>query len=203
VLDVVRGSLFDGADRQVLETPSSTYATLPFDRCTRRAVVGVSTPADTPSHRDWCSLAMIDGGDAEDGAEVTIVWGEVAAGARSSVVEQHAQTRSGHGQQPVARLIQGCWPPVCAVNSCECARSHSCRGSGEAGGVGQRNLDRNDLGDFWSCRWSFCPGEGFERGARVLDSSTGAGHRVPGYESTSMSRVHRDARPDVVSSTRR
>jgi len=51
VLDVVRGSLFDGADRpKYLETPSSTYATLPFDQVhSGERFVGVSTPADTPS----------------------------------------------------------------------------------------------------------------------------------------------------------
>jgi aminomethyltransferase folate-binding domain-containing protein len=35
---------------------------------------------------------MIDEAEAQDGAEVTIVWGEVAVGARRPVVEQHAQT---------------------------------------------------------------------------------------------------------------
>jgi len=96
VLDVVRGSLFDGADRpKYLETPSSTYATLPFDQVhSGERFVGVSTASGyTVNIGDWCSLAMIDEADAQDGAEVTIVWGEVAAGARRPVVEQHAQTR--------------------------------------------------------------------------------------------------------------
>ena len=95
VLDVLRGSLFGGTDRaKYLESPSSTYATLPFDQVrSGERFVGVSTASGyTVNIGDWCSLAMIDEAEAQDGAEVTIVWGEVAVGARRPVVEQHAQT---------------------------------------------------------------------------------------------------------------
>jgi len=60
--------------------------------CSGERLIGVSTASGyTVNVGDWCSLAMIGEAEAQDGAEVTIGWGEVAIGARRPVVEQHAQ----------------------------------------------------------------------------------------------------------------
>lgn len=77
-----------------LEFPSSTYATLPFDSVLAGdRLVGVSTGSGySVNVGDWSSLAMLDEADAQDGAEVAIVWGEPGGATRRPVVEDHTQT---------------------------------------------------------------------------------------------------------------
>jgi glycine cleavage system aminomethyltransferase T len=76
-----------------MDVPAAHYATLPFDSVLAGGeLVGLSTyPVYTSNVRDWFSLAMVDEAHAEDGAELTIVWGEPDGGTTKPVVERHIQ----------------------------------------------------------------------------------------------------------------
>jgi vanillate/3-O-methylgallate O-demethylase len=93
VLGVFASMLGSGEPAKYMDMPAAHYATLPFDSILLDSeLVGLSTyPAYTANVRDWCSLAMVDEAHAEDGAELTIVWGEPDGGTAKPVVERHAQ----------------------------------------------------------------------------------------------------------------
>lgn len=93
---VIASSLFDkpGTGAKYLDTPKSVYCSLPFDQVLAGdRLIGLSTYAGyTVNVGGWMSLAMINEPDAQDGAEVTVVWGESGGGSRKPTVERHVQT---------------------------------------------------------------------------------------------------------------
>jgi len=95
--DVVRilASMFGDGDRyKHLEAPGSHYAACPFDKVLQDGqLIGLSTySCYTVNVGSWFSLAMVDQGNAVDGAEVTLAWGEENGGTNKPVVERHVQT---------------------------------------------------------------------------------------------------------------
>jgi glycine cleavage system aminomethyltransferase T len=93
VVEVLASLLGPGEPAKYMDFPAAHYATLPFDSVlVDGRLVGLSTyPAYTANVRDWFSLAMVDEAHAEDGAEMTIVWGEPDGGSAKPVVERHRQ----------------------------------------------------------------------------------------------------------------
>jgi glycine cleavage system aminomethyltransferase T len=93
VLGVFASMLGPGEPAKYMDVPAAHYATLPFDSVLAGGeLVGLSTyPVYTSNVRDWFSLAMVDEAHAEDGAELTIVWGEPDGGTTKPVVERHIQ----------------------------------------------------------------------------------------------------------------
>jgi glycine cleavage system aminomethyltransferase T len=93
VLGVFASLLGSGDHAKYMDMPAAHYATLPFDSVLiAEELVGLSTyPVYTANVRDWFSLAMVDEAHAEDGAEMTIVWGEPDGGTGKPVVEHHTQ----------------------------------------------------------------------------------------------------------------
>jgi glycine cleavage system aminomethyltransferase T len=93
VVGVFASMLGPGEPAKYLDMPAAHYATLPFDSVILdHDLVGLSTyPTYTVNARDWFSLAMVDDAHAEEGAELTIVWGEPEGGTAKPVVERHVQ----------------------------------------------------------------------------------------------------------------
>ncbi len=93
VLGVFASMLGRGEPAKYMDLPAAHYATLPFDSVlVDDELVGLSTyPVYTANVRDWFSLAMVDEAHVEDGAEMTIVWGEPDGGTAKPVVERHKQ----------------------------------------------------------------------------------------------------------------
>jgi vanillate/3-O-methylgallate O-demethylase len=88
------GSLFDKQDpAKYIDLPLSNYSTWPYDKVMAHdEIVGVSTFSGYSfNERSMLSLAMVDC-DLNDGAEVTLVWGEEDGGSEKPVVERHRQT---------------------------------------------------------------------------------------------------------------
>jgi vanillate/3-O-methylgallate O-demethylase len=91
----IASSLFNGKDRtRYIDIPSVNYATFQYDTVLAEGdFVGVSTKAGyTANARSFVSLAMIDEAKAQDGAQVTLVWGEPDGGAAKPNLESHVQT---------------------------------------------------------------------------------------------------------------
>jgi glycine cleavage system aminomethyltransferase T len=93
VLGVFASMLGSGLPAKYMDLPAAHYATLPLDSVLAGGeLVGLSTyPVYTVNAGDWFSLAMVDEARAEDGAEMTIVWGEPGGGSAKPVVERHRQ----------------------------------------------------------------------------------------------------------------
>lgn len=93
VLDVFRSVWSPGTGAKYMDMPAAHYATLPFDSVlSGERVVGLSTyPVYTANAREWFSLAMVDEEDAQDGTELSVVWGEPDGGTLKPVVEPHTQ----------------------------------------------------------------------------------------------------------------
>jgi len=95
VARVYASSLFGGEDRaKFLETPLGRYARVHVDsvRIGDR-FIGTSTLCGyTVNTRSWLSVAFLDAEDAQEGAEVTLLWGEENGGTAKRAVERHAQT---------------------------------------------------------------------------------------------------------------
>lgn len=95
--DVVRvfSSLFNEKDRyKFMDMPASHYATYPYDAVMSGGKqVGISCyPVYTSNFRRWISLCMLDESVAEEGKNLTVVWGEPNGGSGKPVVERHVQT---------------------------------------------------------------------------------------------------------------
>jgi vanillate/3-O-methylgallate O-demethylase len=95
VARVYASSLFGGKDRaKFLETPLGRYARVHVDsvRIGDRPV-GTSTLCGyTVNTRSWLSVAFLDAEDAQEGTEVTLLWGEENGGTAKRAVERHVQT---------------------------------------------------------------------------------------------------------------
>ncbi len=93
VLKVFASQLGEGERYKYMETPNAYYSILPFDKVLLDGrMVGLSTyTVYTANVRAWFSLAMIDE-SIEDGAEVSVLWGEEGGGSRKPIVERHEQT---------------------------------------------------------------------------------------------------------------
>lgn len=94
VLRVFASQLSEGDRFKYMETPNAYYSILPFDKVLLGdRLVGLSTyTVYTANVRCWFSLAMIDEDVAQDGKEVTVVWGEEDGGSSKPIVERHVQT---------------------------------------------------------------------------------------------------------------
>jgi syringate O-demethylase len=87
-------TMFDKGDRtKYFDFPSAVYATWPYDKVTRNGkTIGISTWVGYSSNeRKMLTLAILDGGQAEIGSEVTFVWGEQAGTGAKPTVESHVQ----------------------------------------------------------------------------------------------------------------
>ncbi len=87
------GTLFEKEDPvKYIDLPLSNYSTWPYDRVMAHdEMIGVSTFSGYSfNERSMLSLAMVDR-DLNDGAEVTLVWGEEGGGSAKPVVERHTQ----------------------------------------------------------------------------------------------------------------
>jgi syringate O-demethylase len=87
------GTMFSKGDRaKYFDTPSSVYATLPYDRVSVNGkTVGVSTWCGYSSNeRKWLTLAILDVEYAEPGTEVVFTWGE--PNSKRPTVESHVPT---------------------------------------------------------------------------------------------------------------
>ncbi|MEV5477849.1 aminomethyl transferase family protein [Streptomyces sp. NPDC052207] len=93
VTRVIAGSLFDGDQRtKYLDIPYGVYATFQYDAVLDGDhVIGFSNRTGyTANVGGWSSLAVIDQAHAQDGTEVTILWGE--SGGTRPGIERHVQT---------------------------------------------------------------------------------------------------------------
>ena len=76
-------------------------------------MVGVSTFSGYSSNESsMLSLAIVDN-DVEEGAEVTLVWGEEGGGSEKPVVERHVQTeiRATVSPVPYAEVVRASYRP--------------------------------------------------------------------------------------------
>jgi glycine cleavage system aminomethyltransferase T len=94
VLGVFRSMCHSGERYKYIDIPSAYYASLPFDKVLiGDRLIGLSQYlVYTVNAGCWFSLAIIDGPEARDGAEVTVVWGEGNDETTKPVVERHVQT---------------------------------------------------------------------------------------------------------------
>jgi glycine cleavage system aminomethyltransferase T len=94
--DVIRifSTMFEEARAKYMDMPTSTYATLPYDKVLKGGKqAGLSTYAVyTSNGRSWISLAMVDESLSAPGTEVTVIWGEKDGGSSKPTVERHVQT---------------------------------------------------------------------------------------------------------------
>jgi vanillate/3-O-methylgallate O-demethylase len=97
VARIIASSMFDSESSRAkyLAQPWGTYTYAMYDTVlSGGSQVGISTStAYTVNLGSWYSLGIIDDAAAEDGAEVTIVWGEPDGGTDKPTVERHAQTQ--------------------------------------------------------------------------------------------------------------
>jgi glycine cleavage system aminomethyltransferase T len=96
VTRVIGSSMFDpeSSRAKYLAQPYGIYAFTMYDTVlSAGSMVGFSTlMAYTVNLGAWFSLGMIDEAAAQDGAEVTVIWGEQNGGSDKPTVERHAQT---------------------------------------------------------------------------------------------------------------
>jgi len=101
-------SLWGGDQRtKYPDQPVSNYSTLSFDKVlVGDQIVGISANSGyTVNVGGWSSLAVIDEDRIQDGAEVTLVWGEQGGGSAKPTVERHvqAEVRATISTSPLAR----------------------------------------------------------------------------------------------------
>jgi vanillate/3-O-methylgallate O-demethylase len=92
---VLASSLFGGKNRaKYLKHPFTDYGITQNDTVRSDGrVVGVSTYCSyTVNIGGFASIGLIDEADAQDGAEVTLIWGEENGGTSRPNVERHVQT---------------------------------------------------------------------------------------------------------------
>jgi glycine cleavage system aminomethyltransferase T len=105
---VLARSLWGGDQRtKYPDQPVSNYSTLSFDKVlVGDQIVGISANSGyTVNVGGWSSLAVIDEDRIQDGAEVTLVWGEEGGGSAKPTVERHvqAEVRATISTSPLAR----------------------------------------------------------------------------------------------------
>jgi vanillate/3-O-methylgallate O-demethylase len=87
-------SLWGGEERtKYPDQPVSNYSTLSFDKVLiDDELVGISANSGySVNVGGWSSLAVIDEDRIQDGAQVTLVWGEEGGGSAKPTVERHVQ----------------------------------------------------------------------------------------------------------------
>lgn len=92
--EILSSSLFDRtAGAKFLSLPSGGYSVIHYDRVLRDdELVGVAMdPMFTVNHGHVVSLATIDAVHAEDGEQLTLVWGDEASIGRKPRVEPHRE----------------------------------------------------------------------------------------------------------------
>jgi glycine cleavage system aminomethyltransferase T len=95
--DVTRtvATMFQKTDRaKFIDWPSAVYSMHPYDRVTADGeTVGVSTWIGYSANEGkMLTLAVLEAEHAEEGTEVTLVWGEEDGGTSKPTVEAHVQT---------------------------------------------------------------------------------------------------------------
>lgn len=93
VLKIFAGLMGEFPGPKLLELPAGHYAAHPYDQVLLDgAHVGLSTyPVYSANERAWISLAMVRGDLAEQGTDLTILWGEKDGGTGKPHVEEHVQ----------------------------------------------------------------------------------------------------------------
>jgi vanillate/3-O-methylgallate O-demethylase len=109
------GTMFQKKNRaKYIDLPLSNYSTWPNDKLLKDGkMVGVSTFSGYSSNESsMLSLAIVDN-DVEEGAEVTLVWGEEGGGSEKPVVERHVQTeiRATVSPVPYAEVVRASYRP--------------------------------------------------------------------------------------------
>jgi vanillate/3-O-methylgallate O-demethylase len=109
------GTMFQKKNRaKYIDLPLSNYSTWPNDKLLKDGkLVGVSTFSGYSSNESsMLSLAIVDN-DVEEGAEITLVWGEEGGGSAKPVVERHVQTeiRATVSPVPYAEVVRASYRP--------------------------------------------------------------------------------------------
>ncbi len=89
------GTMFQKENRaKYFDFPSAVYSTWPYDRVTKNGkTIGISTWVGYSSNEGkMLTLAILDNEYAENGTEVTFVWGEQPGTGTKATVEPHVQT---------------------------------------------------------------------------------------------------------------
>lgn len=91
----VLGTMFEKTNRaKYIDFPSAVYSAWPYDKVTKNGkTIGVSTWVGYSSNEGkMLTLAILDNEQAENGNEVTFVWGEQPGSGSRPTVESHVQT---------------------------------------------------------------------------------------------------------------
>lgn len=93
VLKIFDGMMEDFPAPKLMELPSGHYASHPYDQVLLKGeLVGVSTyPTYSANERAWISLAMVRSDLAQQGTNLSILWGEANGGTAKPHVEEHIQ----------------------------------------------------------------------------------------------------------------
>ena len=93
VLKIFAGLMEQFPGPKLMEMPAGHYAAHPYDKVLLDGnLVGVSTyPVYSANERAWISLAMVRSDLAEQGTELSILWGEKNGGTNKPHVEEHVQ----------------------------------------------------------------------------------------------------------------
>ncbi len=88
------GTMFERCNRaKYIDFPSAVYATWPYDKVTKNGeTIGISTWVGYSSNEGkMLTLAILDNQHAQNGNEVTFVWGEQPGTGTKPTVESHVQ----------------------------------------------------------------------------------------------------------------
>ncbi|RKF19423.1 aminomethyl transferase family protein [Altericroceibacterium spongiae] len=102
---VYRSQMTPGQNGKAMEMPTAHYASYPYDRVlnAKGDHVGVSTYTSfLAPDGAWVTLAVVDEEFAQEGTDLTILWGEPNGGSNRPTVEHHQQ-------MPVRATVSG-WP---------------------------------------------------------------------------------------------
>lgn len=93
IIKIFGGMMEEFPGPKLMELPSGHYASHPYDQVLLNGeLVGVSTyPTYSANERAWISLAMVRPDLAEQGTNLSILWGEANGGTEKPHVENHIQ----------------------------------------------------------------------------------------------------------------
>ncbi len=110
------GTMFDKGDRaKFFEFPSAVYSTWPYDKVTKNGkTIGISTWIGYSSNEGkMLTLAILDNEQANNGNDVTFVWGEQPGTGSKPNVESHVQVeiRATVAPVPYAEVAREAYRP--------------------------------------------------------------------------------------------
>jgi syringate O-demethylase len=110
------GTMFQKDNRaKYIDFPSAVYATWPYDRVVKNGkTIGISTWIGYSSNEGkMLTLAMLDNEHAQNGNDVTLVWGEQPGSGTKATVEPHVQTefRATVAPIPYAEVAREAYRP--------------------------------------------------------------------------------------------